>query len=152
MLKLFSETKKGRTHLEFTPLSLIPERLSCRNNRFRSRCPIGGRSISSAALQSSLHKRSFYLSVSGWIAPSAVGVIASAPLMRRFFVTPTLSSLRANYSARNAQTASSINGALCTSAGRESRSLAWNSICHRWGDKTRIRFLFIFTFLASNQV
>jgi len=60
-------------------------------------CPIGGRSVQlpGAALQSSLHERSFCLSVFGWIAPSAAGIALSA-----------LSRSRANYNARVALTAS----------------------------------------------
>ena len=50
----------------------------------------------SAALQSSLHKRSFCLSVSGWIAPSATEAITSV-----------LSHLPTNYSAMMVATASS---------------------------------------------
>ena len=78
VLSLFSETKKGQTRTrctKFTPLSLIPERLPFRISYIRSRCPIGGRPRCSATLQRSLHIRSFCLSVSGWIAPSAAGSI-----------------------------------------------------------------------------
>ena len=86
---MVSETKKGRTRREFTPLSLIPERLPRRIDAFRlpARCPIGGRFAGSAALQSSLHERSFCLSVSGWIAPSAATLspspIRDATITRR---------------------------------------------------------------------
>jgi hypothetical protein len=58
-LESIPETKKGRTRLEFTPLSMYLR--DCRAvtvNRSRS-CPIGGRlATSGAALQSSLHERS----------------------------------------------------------------------------------------------
>ena len=56
---------------EFTPLSLIPERLAWRSDPLT--LPHRWALFGSAALQSSLHERSFCLSVSGWIAPSAAG-------------------------------------------------------------------------------
>ena len=60
--------------------------------------PSVGTGKSRAALQSSLHERSFCLSVSGWIAPSAAGALDCSD--------PALSRSMDDYSARRSGAAS----------------------------------------------
>ena len=68
----FQKQKKGELATEFTPLSLVPERLS-QPMLTLAALPHRWTLVGSAALQSVIHERSFCLSVSGWIAPSAAG-------------------------------------------------------------------------------